>query len=33
VVNQCGLGWDEERKTIKDEHDEVWKDYVNIGAY
>lgn len=33
VVNQRGLGWNEERKTVKVEHDEVWKDYVNISAY
>ncbi|WJX82892.1 hypothetical protein P8452_65598 [Trifolium repens] len=28
MVNQSGFGWDEERKMIKVESDEVWKDYV-----
>ncbi|PNX55395.1 hypothetical protein L195_g049024, partial [Trifolium pratense] len=28
MVNQSGFGWDEERKIIKVENDEVWKDYV-----
>ncbi|KAK2367916.1 hypothetical protein QL285_081158 [Trifolium repens] len=28
MVNQSGFGWDEEKKMIKVESDEVWKDYV-----
>ncbi|KAK2354224.1 hypothetical protein QL285_091770 [Trifolium repens] len=28
MVNQSGFGWDEERKMIKVESDEVWRDYV-----
>jgi hypothetical protein len=30
MVNQSGFGWDEERKMIKVESDEVWKDYVKV---
>jgi hypothetical protein len=30
MVNQGGFGWDEERKMIKVESDEVWKDYVKV---
>jgi hypothetical protein len=30
MVNQSGFGWDEERKMIKVESDEVWRDYVKV---
>jgi hypothetical protein len=30
MVNQSGFGWDEEKKMIKVESDEVWKDYVKV---
>jgi hypothetical protein len=30
MVNQSGFGWDEEKKMIKVESDEVWRDYVKV---
>jgi hypothetical protein len=33
MLNQSGFGWDEDKKIIMVDSDEVWKDYVKVSVY
>jgi len=33
MLMQSGFGWNEEKKTIKVDSDEVWKEYVKVSVY
>ncbi len=33
MLSQSGFGWNDDKKTIKVDSDEVWKEYVKVGVY
>lgn len=33
MQNQSGFGWDDEKKMIKVDSDEVWNEYVKVSVY